>query len=43
MLCDVVHEEDEQLVVVAPRWRIEAEDGTSRFRVRRSDLEPVES
>jgi hypothetical protein len=40
--CDVVAEDDDQVVVVAPRWHVEAEDGTSRFRVRRSHLEPVE-
>lgn len=43
LLCDVVAEEDDQVVVVAPRWDVEAEDGTTRFRVRRSDLMPVEA
>jgi hypothetical protein len=40
--CDVVAEDDDQVVVVVPRWNVEAEDGTSRFRVPRSRLEPVE-
>lgn len=39
--CDVIAEDD-QVVVVAPRWYVEAEDGTNRFRVRRNDLERVE-
>jgi hypothetical protein len=42
LLCDVVADDRDELVIVAPRGRIEAEDGTNRFRVRRSDLEPVE-
>ena len=42
LLCDVVAEDDDQVVAIAPRWDVEAEDGTCRFRVRRSDLVPVE-
>ncbi|WP_412739895.1 hypothetical protein [Krasilnikovia sp. MM14-A1259] len=37
LLCDVVSEDGDHLVVV-PRWRIQAEDGTSQFRVRRDQL-----
>jgi hypothetical protein len=40
--CDVVGEDGDQLVIVEPRWDVSAEDGTSQFRVRRSDLEPTE-
>ena len=40
--CDVVAEDDAQVVVVTPRWYVEAEDGTNRFRVRRSDLESLQ-
>jgi hypothetical protein len=31
LLCDVVAEEDAQVVVVAPRWEVEADDGTTQF------------
>jgi len=37
LLCDVV-DEDGGLAVVAPRWGIEAEDGTNRFRVLHDQL-----
>ena len=39
---DVVAEDDSQIVTVVPRWQVEAEDGTNRFRVRRIDLEHIE-
>jgi hypothetical protein len=35
--CDVVGQDGDQVIVV-PRWSIEAEDGTRRFRVRRDQL-----
>ncbi|MCO8274829.1 hypothetical protein M1L60_29960 [Actinoplanes sp. TRM 88003] len=35
--CDVVGEDGDWLIVT-PRWNIEAEDGTTRFRVRRDQL-----
>jgi hypothetical protein len=37
LLCDVVGEDGDQVVVV-PRWSVEAEDGTTQFRVRRDRL-----
>ncbi len=42
LLCDVVGEEGEQVVVV-PRWSVEAEDGTRQFRVRRDQLVAVDA
>jgi hypothetical protein len=41
LACDVVGEDGGQLVVV-PRWSVEAEDGTTRFRVRRDQLESAD-
>lgn len=41
LVCEVVAEDDDQVVVVVPRWQVEAEDGTTRFRVRRDQLESV--
>jgi len=35
--CDVVGEDGDHVTVV-PRWSIEAEDGTTQFRVRRDRL-----
>ena len=35
--CDVIEEDGDHLVIVLP-WRLEAEDGTTRFRVRRDQL-----
>lgn len=41
LACDVVGEDGDRLLVV-PRWSVEAEDGTTQFRVRRDQLEPTE-
>jgi hypothetical protein len=37
LLCDVVSEDGDQVVVV-PRWHVEGEDDTRHFRVRREQL-----
>ena len=41
LLCDVVADDDDHVVVVVPRWHIAAEDGTTRFRVPRATLKPA--
>jgi hypothetical protein len=43
VLCDVVDNDGDQVVVVALRWSVEAEDGTSQFRIQRDQLQSVES
>src|SRR5262245_33195896 len=43
LVCDLVGDDGGQVVVVAPRLGVEAEDGTTRFRVRRDQLEPIET
>jgi len=42
LYCDVI-DDDGQTVIVAPRWNVEAEDGTSQFRVRRDQLERIKN
>jgi hypothetical protein len=41
LACAIVGE-DGDCVLVVPPWSVEAEDGTTQFRVRRDQLEPVE-
>jgi hypothetical protein len=42
LYCEVVGDDGDQTVVVTPRWDVQAEDGTSQFRVGRNQLERIE-
>jgi len=39
--CDLVGDDGDRALIVAPRWDVQAEDGTNQFRVRLEQFEPL--